>query len=373
MNVLISGASFAGLSSAFWMQELGHAVTVVEVAPGLRTGGTAVDIKGDTVALVKRMGLLDAIAANRLSLKRWDLVNEAGVTERSMVIRSEGQPPSDTEFEIERNVLLELLLAKVKENEMGRCELVFGDSITSLTERAAGIDVTFKKASPRTFDLVLGCDGMHSTVRKLWFGDEARFTHFLEQYFSITIADKLLIERDTAQLFNVPGMAVMLNAYKNKTDIILGFVSPTQLPYDHRDEAQQRALITEHFANLGWRTPELLREIAASSSFYFDKLAQIRMPSWSRGRVALVGDAGYCASPAAGMGGSLAIDGAAALGDAMRAHPDDFASAFQAYDFKLRPFVEQVQAEAVRTGLESLVPRTEEAIRARNARTDSAF
>ncbi|MFT3713173.1 MAG: FAD-dependent monooxygenase [Archangium sp.] len=369
MNVLICGASFAGLSSAFWLRELGHTVTVVEVAPGLRTGGTAVDIKGATVALVKRMGLLDAIAANRLSLKRWDLVNEAGVTERSMVIRADGQPPSDTEFEVERNVLLALLFAKVKD----RAEFVFGDTVTSLTERASGIDVTFKESSPRTFDLVLGCDGMHSTVRKLWFGDEARFTHFLEQYFSITIVEKLLIERDTAQLFNVPGKAVMLNAYKNKTDIILGFVSQTRLPYDHRDEAAQRALITAQFANVGWRTSELLREIAASSSFYFDQLAQIRMPSWSRGRVALVGDAGYCASPAAGMGGSLAIDGAGALGDAMRAHGADFQSAFAAYDASLRPFVEQVQAEAVRTGLESLVPRTEEAIRARNSRTDAEF
>jgi len=102
--------------------------------------------------------------------------------------------------------------------------------------------------------------------------------------------------------------------------------------------------------------------VRGSTSFYFDKLCQIRMPSWTKGRVALVGDAGSCPSPAAGMGGSIALDGAAALADAMRD-----------YDVGFRPFVEQVQAEAVRFGLESLVPRTEQAIRARNARTDAAF
>jgi 2-polyprenyl-6-methoxyphenol hydroxylase-like FAD-dependent oxidoreductase len=207
----------------------------------------------------------------------------------------------------------------------------------------------------------------------MWFGSESKYTHFLEQYFSITIVNKLLIERGTAELFNVPGKAIMLNAYKNKTDIILAFVSEKEIPYDHRDEAQQRKIIAEQFAGQGWRTAELLREVERAKSFYFDKLCQIRMPSWTKGRVALVGDSGYCASPAAGMGGSLAIDGAAALGDAMREHPEDFEQAFRVYNEKFRPFINEIQAEAVRTGLETLVPRTEEAIRARNAQTGTAF
>jgi 2-polyprenyl-6-methoxyphenol hydroxylase-like FAD-dependent oxidoreductase len=165
----------------------------------------------------------------------------------------------------------------------------------------------------------------------------------------------------------------MLNAYKNKTDIIFGFVSEQEFPYDRRDEAQQRRIISEQFIGQGWRTAELLNEVKASTSFYFDKLCQIRMPSWTKGRVALVGDAGYCASPAAGLGGSLAIDGAAALADAMRACAGNFEQAFRDYDEKFRPFIDGVQAEAVRTGLETLVPRTEQAIRARNAQTGSSF
>jgi len=210
-------------------------------------------------------------------------------------------------------------------------------------------------------------------VRKICFGGEAQYLHYLQQYFSITIVDKLLIERDTAQMFNVAGKAVMLNAYKNKTDIIFGFIAESEIAYDYRDEAQQRRVIAEQFAGVGWRVGELLKEVEGSKNFYFDKLCQIRMPAWSKGRVVLVGDAAYCPSPAAGMGGSLAIDGAAALGEAMRAAQGDYPLAFRNYDMNFRPFVDEVQAEAVRVGLETLVPRTEEAIRDRNQKADGGF
>lgn len=368
-KLLISGASFAGLATAYWMTQLGYEVTVVEIARGLRTGGTAVNIIDDTIDVVRRMGILEQVRANRLSLDAWCFKNADDVTERELVLRAPGEAPPDNELEIERDVLLHLLFGLVKDN----VELVFGDSITALRDVGDGVEATFASGPTRAFDLVFGCDGTHSVVRKLWFGDEAQYAHFLEQYFSITIVDKLLIERNTAQMFNIPGKAVMLNAYKNKTDIIFGFVAEREIPYDRRDEAQQRRMIEEQFADAGWRTAELLQEVRGSQSFYFDKLCQIRMPSWSEGRVALVGDAAYCASPAAGRGGSLALDGAAALADAMRAHGDDFAAAFRAYDAQFRPFIERVQAEAVRVGLETLVPRTEEAIRARNAQTGAGF
>lgn len=367
-SVLVSGASFAGLSSAYWMHQLGYDVTVVEVARGIRTGGTAVNIRGNTIDIVRRMGLFDQIRANRLRLRQWDFKNADDRTERRLVVRAEGEPPPDDDYEIERDVLIDILVGAVR----GRCDLVFGDSIVGLRETDR-VDVTFRTGGSRAFDLVLGCDGAHSNVRKLWFGEEARYAHFLQQYFSITIVDKLLIERDTAQLFNVPGKAVMLNAYKGSTDVVFCFASDEEIPYDYRDEGRQRRIIAEQFAGVGWRTAELLEEVAASPRFYFDKLCQIRMPAWSRGRVALVGDAAYCASPAAGTGGSLAIDGAAALGDAMRAAAGDHALAFRTYDETFRPFIDVVQADAVRVGLETLVPRTEAAIRERNARTDAEF
>ena len=246
-KVLVSGASFAGLSTAHWLSRLGYQVTVVEIARGVREGGTAVDIKGDTVDIVRRMGLLDRIRAQRLSLKRWDMKNELDVTERSLVLRGEGEPPSDDEFEIERTVLVNMLLDSVKD----RVELVFGDSITGLAESKDRIEATFARGSTRSFDLVLGCDGIHSVVRKIWFGAEAEYVHFLKQYFSITIVDELLIERDTGQMYNEPGRAVMLNAYKNKTDIVFAFACDDEIPYDYRDQEQQRRIVAEQFTGRG--------------------------------------------------------------------------------------------------------------------------
>jgi 2-polyprenyl-6-methoxyphenol hydroxylase-like FAD-dependent oxidoreductase len=368
-RALISGASFAGLVSAYWLSDLGYDVTVVELSPVLRRGGTAVNLRGRTIGVVERMGLLPHLLEKRLNLLRWEIKNADDRSEHTLVLRSPGDPPPDDDFEIERDVLLTALFDAVKD----RCRVAFGDSIASLRETEDAVEVTFRKSETAAFDLVLGCDGTHSNVRKLWFGIESQFTHFLEQYFSVTIVEKLLIERGTAQMFNVPGKAVMLNAYNDKTDIIFGFFSPSEIAYDHRDEAGQRRLIREQFEGVGWRVPELLREVAASRSFYFDKLCQIRMPVWARGRVALVGDAGYCPSPAAGLGGSLAIDGAAALTDALRQHPDDHVRAFQVYERELRPFIEEIQAEAVRVGLEALVPRTEAAIRERNAKLGGGF
>ena len=136
---------------------------------------------------------------------------------------------------------------------------------------------------------------------------------------------------------------------------------------NYRDLQEQKTIILDHFRGEGWRTPELLDEAARGTNFYFDRMCQIRMPRWTRGRVALVGDAGYCASPAAGMGGSLAIIGVTALADAFARYPGDVEAASQEYNDSLRPFVEEVQAEAIDSGLQMFVPKTAEALRERNA------
>lgn len=130
-------------------------------------------------------------------------------------------------------------------------------------------------------------------------------------------------------------------------------------------------MILNQFSGLGWRTPELLKEVKESKTFYFDKLCQIKMPSWTKGRIALVGDAGYCASPAAGMGGSLAIDGAAALANAFEKCEGNYELAFELYNKYFRPFIEEVQANAVKFGVEMLIPRSEEAIKKRNTQPSS--
>lgn len=361
-RILVSGASFAGLSTAYWMNKMGYHVTVVEVSNGLKLGGTPVNIRGNTIDIVKRMGLFEQIRSHTLRMELMEFKNAADITEGFMQLQKEGDPFPEDEFEIERDLLLQMQFDAVR-NDVA---FIFNDSITAIDETKDDLQVTFKSGMTGSFDLLFGCDGIHSTVRKIWFGKEAEYLHFLGQYFSITIVNKLLIKENTVQMYNVPDKAIMLNAYNNKTDIIFGFRMDTEIPYDYRNEEQQRQIIREQFEGLSWRATELLEEVNNSGNFYFDKLCQIKMPSWTKGRVALVGDAAYCASPAAGMGGSLAIDGAAALADAMRKHNGDFESAFREYNTGFRPFIEAIQEEAVKVGLASLVPRTEEDIRRRN-------
>jgi 2-polyprenyl-6-methoxyphenol hydroxylase-like FAD-dependent oxidoreductase len=350
-NVLVSGASFAGLATAYWMNKLGYDVTVVETSKDLKKGGTPVNIGDDAASVVKRMGLFEQIHANRLRMEGAELRNANDVTEGPLQF-----PPGTTvpeiDWEIERDTLLDLMFAAVKDD----VKFVFKNSIEALDEAENDIKVFFKDGSQRSFALIFGCDGVHSHVRRLQFGNENEYMHFLGQYFSITIVNELLVKENSTQIYNEPGKFVMLNAYNDKTDIVLCFSSENEIPYDYRDEAQQRKIISEQFACQSWRIPELLEKIENATSFYFDKVCQIKMPSWTKGRVALVGDAAYCASPAAGMGGSLAIIGAAALADALQKHRGNVEPAFQEYNESFRPYIEMVQASAA-DNLDVLIPK----------------
>ncbi|SDD37535.1 2-polyprenyl-6-methoxyphenol hydroxylase [Mucilaginibacter pineti] len=361
-KVLISGASFAGLSTAYWMNKFGYHVTVIEIAGSLKKGGTPVNILGNTIDIVKRMGLFEQIESNRLIMERMEFKNADDVTERLDFIQKNHDERGEVEYEIERDVLLDIMHEAIKDD----VEFIYGECITNLAQTNDHIEVTFQHGSKQAFDLVFGCDGIHSAVRKYWFGAEAEFSHFLQTYFSITIVNKLLIPENTIQMYSEPGKTVMLNAYNNKTDICLAFFSEHEIPYDYRNEEQQRKIIQDQFKGTGWRTSELLEEVHHSATFYFDKLCQMKMPSWTKGSVALVGDAGYCASPAAGRGGSLAIDGAAALADAFQKHHGNFEPAFQEYNISFRPFIEELQGDVINFGLDMLIPKTEEAVNKRN-------
>ena len=365
-KVLISGASIAGLSTAFWMNKLGYKVTVVEIAKQPRTTGAAIDIRGTTVDVIKRMGIFEQLKLNRLSVEKVEFKNADDTTAGSILLHNNREELPDDDIEIERDKFIGILFDGLKTD----VEFILNNSIAALNETNDAIQVTFKSGLQLSFDLVFGCDGIHSAVRKIWFGHEAEYSHFLGAYFSITIVDKLLVKQKTMQAYNVPGKGIMLNAYNNKTDIIFCFHSEKEIDYDYHDTAQQRRIILEQFAGQSWRTAELLEEVQHASNFYFDKFCQIKMPTWTKGRVALVGDAGYCASPAAGMGASLSISGAGALADALRKHNGDFELAFQDYNKDLRPFIEEVQATAELNVQENFIPRTEEAIHKRNTQTE---
>jgi 2-polyprenyl-6-methoxyphenol hydroxylase-like FAD-dependent oxidoreductase len=360
-KALISGASFAGLTAAFWMRRLGYRVTVVETGAALKKGGTPVDIRDDTIAIVERMGILDAIRSKSLPPRVTEFVNINGGTDA----RIEPEPSDEDVdgYEIPRDDLLAILYAALEDD----VEMLFDNSITTLTDIPNGIRASFRDGTEGDFAVVLGCDGNHSRVRKLRFGPETDYTRFLHNYFTVSIVDELLLDQDTTRILNTSGRTLMLNSYENRTDIVLAFHSEQEIAYDYHDAQQQKEIIRAQFADAGPQFTDLIEKAETADNFYFDKLSQTAMPHWTSGRVALVGDAGYCASPAAGMGGSLAIIGATALFDAFQATGGDIKAAFVEYESSLRPVVEQIQSDAVNFGLATYFPETAEAIQARNA------
>ncbi|MBF4600557.1 FAD-dependent monooxygenase, partial [Frigoribacterium sp. VKM Ac-1396] len=206
-QVLISGASFAGLATALWMRWLGYEVTIVEIGSGLKRGGTPVDIRDDTIAIVERMGLLEEIQAKALVPR----VTEFTTPEGELIARMDPEPPTDDSagdgYEIHRDDLLDILAAATE----GEVEMLWGNSIESLTEPDEdSVHVVFRDGTERNFSMVIGCDGNHSTVRRLRFGQEALHTHFLQTYFSFATLDHLVIDRQTTQITNAPGVTMLV-------------------------------------------------------------------------------------------------------------------------------------------------------------------
>ena len=352
--VLVSGASFAGLATAYWLDRLGYRVTLVEAASGLRRGGTPVDIEGETIDILGRMGIVDAVRAKALPPRGFEFKDADDVTLGSIAIGD--SLAAHARYEIHRDDLLDILFGAVA----AKVEMLFDQSIQQLDEGPDGVSVTFRNGDRRDFALVFGCDGNRSNTRKLLFGDGEQFTYFMGGYVYLKVVPQIgLLPANMSQVFSTPGRMAMLNGYEDRTDVGFGFRTDGEIEYDYRDRAQQRRLIHDHFDGLGWKVPAMLASVDGDDSFYFDRINQIRMPCWSRGRVALVGDAGYCVSPLAGFGGSMAIIGAGRLANALERHPGDHAAAFRAYEDGLRPFVEEVQERAATNGLTTMFPADE--------------
>lgn len=350
-HVLVSGAGFAGLATAYWLNQLGHRVTIVEAATALRRGGTPVDIEGETIDVLTRMGLIEAMLAKALPPRDFEFKDENDVTLGAM--EADSDPAAQARYEIHRDDLLDLLMGALPDE----VEVLFGRSMERLVENPDGVSVTLTDGSQRDYALVFGCDGNRSNTRRLLFDACDQFTYFMGGYFFLKVVPHTgLLPANRSQVFSVPGRTALLNGYDDRTDIGFGFRTDQEIKYDYRNRAQQRSLIQAYFDGLGWKVPAMLASVEAADDFYFDRINQIRMPCWSRGRVALVGDAGYCLSPLAGFGGSMAIIGAGRLADCLKRYPDDHATAFRHYEDGLRPFVEDVQQRAATSGLEMMFP-----------------
>ncbi|MPY64536.1 FAD-dependent monooxygenase [Streptomyces spongiae] len=343
-TVLISGGGIAGPVLAYWLHRHGFRTTVVERAPGPRPGGQAVDIRGTALDVVERMGLLEQARRVRTRMRGMSILAPDGqeIHRSTEATFSSGRLDSD---DIE--LLREDLVRMAYEHTRADVEYVFGDSITALDEEETGVRVDFAHAASRTFDLVIGADGLHSAVRRLAFGPEEHFAHHLGSYLSVFSADNFLALDHWQVWLRDGGAGFGIMPVRDNTElrIAFGFMS-APLADDLRGGDALRRLVVDRLASLRWEGARLAKAAGAAPDFYCDAMAQIRMDHWSRGRVALLGDAGYCPSPLSGQGTSLALVGAHVLADCLAQAQGDHRAAYSRYEQRMRPFVILNQALA---------------------------
>jgi 2-polyprenyl-6-methoxyphenol hydroxylase-like FAD-dependent oxidoreductase len=356
-DILISGASIAGPALAYWLHRHGFNPTVVERAPSLREGGFAVDFRGEAhMSVLGRMGILEEVRREQTNMGEQVVVDENGK-------RLVGFPAHlmSGEVEIRRGDLSRILYEATGEIT----EYIFGDSIASIAEGDEGVRVTFESGASRVFDLVVGADGLHSNVRRLAFGDESRYLRFLGYYFAGFDAPNYLALDHTGLLYNVLGKLAQASSAWDDSRAVVGFTfASEQLDYDHRDVGQQKQIVADAYAGVGWEVPRLVDAMWEARDLYFDSLGRIDMDRYSKGRVVLLGDAAYGVT-LGGLGTGLAVVGAYALAGELASAGGDHRSAFPRYEEEMRDYARGCQKLGEGAG-PFLAPPTPAALRRRN-------
>lgn len=354
MRVAISGMGIAGPALAHWLLRFGHDVTLVERAPRFRAGGYIVDFWGVGYDVAERMGILGQIRDAGYSVRRVQLVDERG--------RRNGGFSTDALRSVTKGRFTSLprgdLARAIYGTVSARAESLFDESITSIDDRRDCVLVSFEKAPPRAFDLVVGADGLHSNVRRLVFGADRTYERQLGYYVAaFEVAGYRPRDELVYVAYGLPGRQVARFALRGDRTLLLFVFTSDRLPADlPQNLPGYKAALQAVFRDAGWECPQILRALEGAREVYFDTVSQIRMDCWSKGRVVLLGDAAACVSLLAGEGSGLALTGAYVLAGEL-ASAANHSEAFARYEQRLRAFIAGKQESAHRFA-SSFAPRT---------------
>lgn len=335
-KILISGASIAGPTLAFWLNRFGFETTIVERAESIRLGGQNVDIKGAAQKIAQWMGIEEEIRAADTGELGVRFVDENDVIKATL---PKGESNLGTsELEILRGDLVKILYNHTKDN----VEYLFGNQITALNEKEDGVSVTFQNGEVRDFDLVICADGIRSRTRQLIFGDEP-FVKPIGLYVSYFTIPRGPSDSRWARWYNATNSRVIVMRPDNEgtTRASFSFLSEP-MGYERLSLEEQKQLLRDKFSDAGWEAKRVLAAMEENSDLYFDAISQVIAPRWSKGRCAMTGDAAFCPSPLTGMGVSLSVVGSYILAGELSRHAN-YADAFAAYDKAFRPYVTKIQ------------------------------
>jgi len=345
-TVLISGAGIAGPTLAFWLRAAGFEPTLIEKAPALRAGGYVIDFWGLGYDIAERMGLAGEINRIGYHIREMRIVDDAGRCVAGFSLPVLNALTGGRFVTLGRSDLSRLLFEKVK----SETEVIFGDEIAGIEDRTDYVEVQFDRAGRRRFALAIGADGLHSNVRHLAFGPQDRFEKRLG-YIAAAFEVRGYRPRDddVYVTYSKPGrMLGRVTLHDDRTLFLFVLATDFDPEEAQFDLSAQKSLLRARFGKDGWECPRILDDLEGARELYFDRVSQIKMENWSRGRVALVGDAAFCVSLMAGQGSALAMTSAYVLAGELKKASGRHDMAFAAYEALLRNYIASKQAGAER-------------------------
>ena len=364
MKTLIIGAGIAGNALAFWLSKLGHDVTIIERFPALRTTGLQIDLRGHGIEVLKRMGLEPAFRAKMAPEEGFEVVGSSGrqwgffPANRS----GKGLQALTTDYEIMRGDFCQLMYDATKD----RAKYLFGTTVEAFTDKDGEVEVHFSSGSRDRFHLVVAADGQNSRTRRMMLGSKTDegFMPLKGSYIGYYTISRPIEEgeRYIATGYITTGRRGIMVRRHSPTEmqvyLMCGTESKRLKNAPRGDVEEEKAALAEIFQGAGWKVDQFLEALPGSTNFYCERLGLVKLGEWSRGRVALVGDAAYCPSVMTGMGTSCGIVGAYVLAGEIARHcpsasggqdgkaavtEDGVLAALHAYNEKFHPFMEQVQ------------------------------
>jgi len=363
MRIAICGAGIAGPTLAYWLHKYGNDVLLVEEASALRTGGYVIDFWGTGYDIAERMGLLPEITRLGYGLEEVRFVDsqggKVGGFSTAVITRlTRGRFTSLRRSDLSASIFGALDPA---------IERIFGDSITRIDDNGDSVRLGFHHRESRQVDLIIGADGLHSRVRQLVFGPQARVELSLGYHVAAFEVDGYRPRDELISVsYTVPGRQVSRFALRgDKTLFLFVFRDEYVPPSELLSDGDRRTVLRSAFANVGWECQGILAAMETVSAIYFDRVSQIRMDRWTQGRTALIGDAAACASLLAGEGAGLAMVEAYVLAGELHLSRGDYRGAFTRYQERLMPFLTRKQQSAAKFA-SSFAPKTARGIRYRN-------
>lgn len=353
-RVLISGASIAGPTVAYWLHRYGCVVTIVEQASTLRVGGYKIDIRGSAVEVVKRMGIYAELQRLSVVMLGGSVLDDRGKIIDEIPAEHMGMHVGD-DLELLRGDLGRVLY----EATVDHCEYIFNNSIKSVKQNKDEITVEFATGQSRQFDILVGADGIHSNVRSLVFGNESLFSYNLGDYYVAICSVETGLQLDRHEFF-YSQIDKLFNVYcthaGQDAKALFVFRAPG-LTYNYKDTNQQKEIVSKVYSDAGWEISNMLKGMHKASDFYFDVVKQIRMDKWFKDRTIVIGDAASSPCLASGQGTGLALVGAYVLAGELLLANGEYTTAFAEYEKEMRAFVDMNQklGEAI---IEHMIPQT---------------